>query len=859
MAKKKTNEEVDLSDELSRNLLAVYDNELLEEARETTREERRKKFDDKLHKEVDDRLVGVLPVTGMVIFPGVLLPVTVHRKKSQVLIERALEKDEPFIVCTQKVVSKGYPDGSKLYEIGTLAHVAKSMTLPDGSTAVIVEGLKRARMLGVEKNTPYLKSRVELLEDERGDADEAMWKATMDLVRELSRKVVKLSTLPQEVLLTMTNSDDDHWLINYICANLGWKVEDKQQMLEMRTMIEKAQKLVSLLNGEMTLLELKGKIQRKAQQSMNEQQREYYLKQQKREIDKELNGGKEGAEKEIEEMRRKGAEKKWSDSVKEVFEKELNKLELTGQGSPDYNVQLNYLDTLLSVPFGEESEDNMDIANAEAQLDKDHFGLKKVKERIVEHLAVLKLKKNMKSPILCLYGPPGVGKTSLGRSIATALGRKYVRVSLGGLHDESEIRGHRRTYIGSMPGRIVQNLIKAGTDNPVFVLDEIDKVGGDSVNGDPSSALLEVLDPEQNNAFHDNYLNVDVDLSKVMFIATANNVSAIPWALRDRMEMIEVNGYELEEKLQIATRHLIPKQAEEVGLNAKQVKLPAATLKALIASYTSESGVRGLDKQINQLMRKVAYKVAKGELQADESITIDKEELKGFLGKEKYKPEKYEGNKYYGLVTGLAWTAVGGTTLAVESGVNTINTAGGGKISVTGNLGNVMKESVQLAYEYIRDHAKDLNISDEVLERYNVHIHFPEGAIPKDGPSAGITIVTSMVSTLSRRKVRPRIAMTGEITLRGKVMPVGGIREKVLAAKRVGIKDILICTENRADVEEIDPAYLKGVTFHYVEDVKEVLNFALLESDGALPVPKRKEAQKKERSYMLIKQRSNTD
>lgn len=844
MAKKKTNEEVDLSDELSRNLLAVYDNELLEEARETTREERRKKFDDKLHKEVDDKLVGVLPVTGMVIFPGVLLPVTVHRKKSQVLIERALEKDEPFIVCTQKVASKGYPDGSKLYEIGTLARVAKSMTLPDGSTAVIVEGLKRARMLGVEKNTPYLKSKVELLEDERGDAGEAMWKATMDLVRELSRKVVKLSTLPQEVLLTMTNSDDDHWLINYICANLGWKVEDKQQMLEMHTMIEKAQKLVSLLNGEMTLLELKGKIQRKAQQSMNEQQREYYLKQQKREIDKELNGGKEGAEKEIEEMRRKGAEKKWSDSVKEVFEKELNKLELSGQGSPDYNVQLNYLDTLLSVPFGEESEDNMDIANAEAQLDKDHFGLKKVKERIVEHLAVLKLKKNMKSPILCLYGPPGVGKTSLGRSIATALGRKYVRVSLGGLHDESEIRGHRRTYIGSMPGRIVQNLIKAGTDNPVFVLDEIDKVGGDSVNGDPSSALLEVLDPEQNNAFHDNYLNVDVDLSKVMFIATANNVSAIPWALRDRMEMIEVNGYELEEKLQIATRHLIPKQAEEVGLNAKQVKIPAATLKSLIASYTSESGVRGLDKQINQLMRKVAYKVAKGDLQPDESITIDKDELKDYLGKEKYKPEKYEGNKYYGLVTGLAWTAVGGTTLAVESGVNTINTAGGGKISVTGNLGNVMKESVQLAYEYIRDHTKDLNISDEVLERYNVHIHFPEGAIPKDGPSAGITIVTSMVSTLSRRKVRPRIAMTGEITLRGKVMPVGGIREKVLAAKRVGIKDILICTENRADVEEIDPAYLKGVTFHYVEDVKEVLNFALLESDGALPVPKRKEAQK---------------
>ena len=631
------------------------------------------------------------------------------------------------------------------------------------------------------------------------------------------------------------------FLINFICANLPLKPEEKEQLLKENSLQDRAYRLLGFLKREIKLAELKANIQLRTKEDLDQQQREYFLQQQMKNIQDELGGNPQ--DQELDDMLQRASKKKWNADVRKVFDREMSKLERTNPQSPDYNVQLNYLETMLSLPWNEYTEDNLNLNNAEKVLNKDHYGLEKVKERILEHLAVLKLRGDLKSPIICLYGPPGVGKTSLGRSIATALKRKYARISLGGLHDESEIRGHRRTYIGAMPGRIIKNIIKAGSSNPVFILDEIDKVTQATVNGDPSSALLEVLDPEQNNAFHDNFLDVDYDLSKVMFIATANNLNTIPAPLLDRMELIEVSGYITEEKIEIARRHLIPKEMENVGMDKKQaVKIPKNTLEAIIESYTRESGVRELEKKIGKIFRKLIREYATNGVYP--MTEVKPSCLKSLLGAPEYSRDKYQGNDYAGVVTGLAWTAVGGEILFVET---SISRGKGGRLTLTGNLGDVMKESAMLALEYIKAHASLLDLDPDLFENWNIHIHVPEGAIPKDGPSAGITMATSLASALTQRKVKANLAMTGEITLRGKVLPVGGIKEKILAAKRAGIKEIILCKDNMKDIEEIPAIYLKGVTFHYVNDIKEVLALALTDEkvsdaiDFTLPATKKEE------------------
>ena len=617
------------------------------------------------------------------------------------------------------------------------------------------------------------------------------------------------------------------YLVNFLCTNIPFTPQQKQEFLDIPTVKERAFALYAALRKEAQLLEIKADIQSKTRADINQQQREHFLQQQIKTIQDELGGNSQ--EQDIEELSQKAAQKKWSEEVQEVFNKELRRLERLYPQSPDFSVQYNYLETLTDLPWGEYTTDNFNLKNAQRQLDKDHYGLEKVKERIIEHLAVLKLRGDMKAPIICLYGPPGVGKTSLGKSIAAALNRKYVRVSLGGLHDEAEIRGHRRTYIGAMPGRIIQGIQKAGASNPVFVLDEIDKIGND-FKGDPASALLEVLDPEQNNAFHDNYLDIDYDLSKVLFIATANNLNTISRPLLDRMELIEVSGYIQEEKVEIGRRHLIPKQLEEHGLNKDDLDIPKKTMAAIIESYTRESGVRELDKKIAKIMRKVARKKASGE-QWNHELSID--ELAEYLGMKEYMRDRYEGNDYAGVVTGLAWTAVGGEILYIESSLSRNK---GEKLTLTGNLGDVMKESAVIALQYVKAHADQLGIDYDVFNHWNLHIHVPEGAIPKDGPSAGITMVTSIASTFTQRKVRAHLAMTGEITLRGRVLPVGGIKEKILAAKRAGIKEIILCEENRKDIEDIKENYLKGLKFYYVHDIKEVLDIALLKEKVSHPI-----------------------
>ena len=617
------------------------------------------------------------------------------------------------------------------------------------------------------------------------------------------------------------------YLVNFLCTNIPFTPQQKQEFLDIPTVKERAFALYAALRKEAQLLEIKADIQSKTRADINQQQREHFLQQQIKTIQDELGGNSQ--EQDIEELSQKAAQKKWSEEIQEVFDKELRRLERLYPQSPDFSVQYNYLETLTDLPWGEYTTDNFNLKNAQRQLDKDHYGLEKVKERIIEHLAVLKLRGDMKAPIICLYGPPGVGKTSLGKSIAAALNRKYVRVSLGGLHDEAEIRGHRRTYIGAMPGRIIQGIQKAGASNPVFVLDEIDKIGND-FKGDPASALLEVLDPEQNNAFHDNYLDIDYDLSKVLFIATANNLNTISRPLLDRMELIEVSGYIQEEKVEIGRRHLVPKQLEEHGLNKDDLDIPKKTMAAIIESYTRESGVRELDKKIAKIMRKVARKKASGE-QWNHELSID--ELAEYLGMKEYMRDRYEGNDYAGVVTGLAWTAVGGEILYIESSLSRNK---GEKLTLTGNLGDVMKESAVIALQYVKAHADQLGIDYDVFNHWNLHIHVPEGAIPKDGPSAGITMVTSIASTFTQRKVRAHLAMTGEITLRGRVLPVGGIKEKILAAKRAGIKEIILCEENRKDIEDIKENYLKGLKFYYVHDIKEVLDIALLKEKVSHPI-----------------------
>ena len=672
----------------------------------------------------------------------------------------------------------------------------------------------------MEETEPYLKGKISLLEDKMPDKTDREFEALISTIKDLTIKMLgSLSEPPRDLIFSIKNNKNVLYLVNFSCSNIPSGAEEKQELLLIGAMKDRAYRLLFILNREYQLVELKASIQMKTHEDINQQQREYFLQQQIKTIQEELGGNIN--ELEIRELRDRAFKKKWPASVAEIFEKEVRKLERLHPQSPDFSIQTQYVQTIINLPWNEYSKDNFNLTHAQKVLDRDHYGLEKVKERIIEHLAVLKLKGDMKSPIICLYGPPGVGKTSLGKSIAEALHRKYVRISLGGLHDEAEIRGHRRTYIGAMSGRIIQNIQKAGSSNPVFILDEIDKVTND-FKGDPASALLEVLDPEQNSTFHDNYLDIDYDLSKVMFIATANNLNTISQPLLDRMELIEVSGYILEEKVEIAARHLVPKQLEAHGLSKGKVKLPKKTLQIIIESYTRESGVRELDKKIAKIMRKLARKVA-----SDEAIPaqIKPEDLHEYLGAVEYSRDKYQGNDYAGVVTGLAWTAVGGEILFVES---SLSRGKGSKLTLTGNLGDVMKESAMLALEYIHAHASLFGINEELFENWNVHIHVPEGAIPKDGPSAGVTMVTSLVSAFTQRKVRKNLAMTGEITLRGKVLPVGGIKEKILAAKRAGIKELILCKENQKDIEEIKADYVKGLTFHYVEDIRQVIDLALL-------------------------------
>ena len=766
------------------------------------------------------KVVPILPLRNMVLFPGVAMPVIVGRPKSMRLIKEAVQKKTLIGVVCQKEMNTEDPGFDDLYTTGVIADIVRVLEMPDGTTTVILQGKKRFSLDALEETEPYLKGKISLLEDKMPDKTDREFEALISTIKDLTIKMLgSLSEPPRDLIFSIKNNKNVLYLVNFSCSNIPSGAEEKQELLLIGAMKDRAYRLLFILNREYQLVELKASIQMKTHEDINQQQREYFLQQQIKTIQEELGGNIN--ELEIRELRERAFKKKWPASVAEIFEKEVRKLERLHPQSPDFSIQTQYVQTIINLPWNEYSKDNFNLTHAQKVLDRDHYGLEKVKERIIEHLAVLKLKGDMKSPIICLYGPPGVGKTSLGKSIAEALHRKYVRISLGGLHDEAEIRGHRRTYIGAMSGRIIQNIQKAGSSNPVFILDEIDKVTND-FKGDPASALLEVLDPEQNSTFHDNYLDIDYDLSKVMFIATANNLNTISQPLLDRMELIEVSGYILEEKVEIAARHLVPKQREAHGLSKGKVKLPKKTLQVIIESYTRESGVRELDKKIAKIMRKLARKVA-----SDEAIPaqIKPEDLHEYLGAVEYSRDKYQGNDYAGVVTGLAWTAVGGEILFVES---SLSRGKGSKLTLTGNLGDVMKESAMLALEYIHAHASLFGINEELFENWNVHIHVPEGARPKDGPSAGVTMVTSLVSAFTQRKVRKNLAMTGEITLRGKVLPVGGIKEKILAAKRAGIKELILCKENQKDIEEIKADYVKGLTFHYVEDIRQVIDLALL-------------------------------
>ncbi|MBQ3608589.1 MAG: endopeptidase La [Bacteroidaceae bacterium] len=767
-----------------------------------------------------DKEIPVLALRNMVMFPHVVMPVTIGRNSSLKLVNAAFKKKLPIaLVCqlSAEVDDPGYQD---LFHIGVIARVLRVFEMPGGNTTAIMQSSgPKIHLDNIVRTLPYMKGMVTPLEEEDVDEHSDEFKALTESCKEQANKFVEKSErLAPDTAFAIKNLDHPMILVNFICANFPFNADEKVQLLRYNNLKDRMYRLIQILNREVRLADIKQAIQIRTREDIDRQQRDYFLHQQIKNIQEELGDGQDN---DIDELRAKGARMNWPKEVADVFEKEVTKLERINPQAPDYSVQLTYLQTMLALPWGIYTEDNLSIANAEKTLNKDHYGLEKVKERILEHLAVLKLKDDMKSPIVCLYGPPGVGKTSLGRSIAAALKRKYVRMSLGGVHDEAEIRGHRKTYIGAMPGRIVKSLIKAEASNPVIILDEIDKLGSDH-RGDPSSAMLEVLDPEQNHSFHDNYLDVDYDLSKVMFIATANNLGSIPPALLDRMELIEVSGYITEEKVEIARRHLVPKELSNNGLKKEYVKFSKAALEYIVENYTRESGVRELEKKINKVMRKIALEFARDgyELVHD----IKPADVRKYLGAPEYSRDKYQGNEYAGVVTGLAWTAVGGEILFVET---SLSKGKGGRLTLTGNLGDVMKESAMLALEYLKAHTCLLGISEGIFENWNIHIHVPEGAIPKDGPSAGITMVTSLASALTQRKVKQNLAMTGEITLRGKVLPVGGIKEKILAAKRAGIKEIILCEENRKNIEEIQPVYLKGLTFHYVNDIKEVLNLAL--------------------------------
>ena len=763
--------------------------------------------------------IPVLSLRNTVLFPGVVMPISVGRPKSIQLIKDAYRTDKIVGTVAQKDPDIENPSYEDLNRIGTIGQIVKILEMPDGSTTAIIQGRKRMILQELLSNNPYFIARIKTIPETKPDSQSKDFDAIIGSLKDLSLKIIKINpNISPEASFAIKNIENSTYLINFICSNTDIKLYDKQKLLEINSLRDRGFMLLEYLVKEIQVLELKNELQSKVKSDLDQQQREFLLHQQMKTIQNELGGNP--IEKEIEEFKKRGETKLWTDEIKKTFEKELDKMHRLNPAAAEYSVQVNYIQTLLDLPWGLCTEDNLDLNNARRVLDDDHFGLEEVKERILEHLAVLKLKGDLKSPILCLYGPPGVGKTSLGKSVAKALDRKYVRMSLGGLHDEAEIRGHRKTYIGAMPGRIIQNIKRAGSSNPVFILDEIDKVGQD-FRGDPSSALLEVLDPEQNSTFFDNFLEMEYDLSKVLFIATANTLATISPALRDRMELIEITGYLVEEKLEIARQHLLPKQLENHGVKADQLSISNNVMEVIIDKYTRESGVRELDKKIAKVVRVTAKNIASG---TEYDISLSEEMVIKMLGPPRYVRDIYDGNDQAGVVTGLAWTPAGGEILFVETSLS----KGTGKLTLTGSLGDVMKESAIIALEYLKANASMLGLPDNFSEKWNIHIHVPEGAIPKDGPSAGITMATSITSAFTQRKVMKYLAMTGEITLRGKVLPVGGIKEKILAAKRAKIKQIILSEENRKDVEDINKIYIAGLKFQYVESIMEVLELALL-------------------------------
>ncbi len=769
----------------------------------------------------------ILPLRNNVLFPGVVIPITVGRDKSIKLIQDANAGSKIIGVVSQVNAEEERPEFKDLHNVGTVAQIVRLLKMPDGSSTVIIQGKRRFELVQPIQTEPYMRAQVKLLEEQKVDPSNEELNVMFKTIKELALQIIQDSpNIPSEASFAIGNIDSPTFLVNFISSNMNADVAKKQEMLNETDIRKRVLMVLEHLTLEAQMLEMRNEIQTKVRRDMDKQQREYFLHQQMRTIQDEL--GDNPQDQDVQDMRKRAKEKKWNDRVETLFFKELDKLSRMNPQGAEYTVQLNYLDLMLDLPWGEFSKDDLDLNRAKKILERDHYGLEKVKDRILEYLAVLKLKGNMKSPILCFYGPPGVGKTSLGKSIAEALGRKYVRMSLGGLHDESEIRGHRKTYIGAMPGRIIQNIKKSEISNPVFVLDEIDKLGR-SNHGDPSSALLEVLDPEQNKEFYDNYIETEFDLSRVMFIATANSLAEIQGPLRDRMEIIEVNGYTVEEKIEIAKRHLFPKQIKEHGIKASDISVDKKTLEKLIEEYTNESGVRGLDKVVAKLVRTRARQIA---MEQEFEKKIKSEDLFDILGAGRGRT-KYSNNDVAGVVTGLAWTSVGGDILFIESSV----TKGKGKLTLTGNLGDVMKESAVIALEYLKSHSHLLGLEQKVFDDHNVHIHVPEGATPKDGPSAGITMLTSLASVFTQRKVKKQLAMTGEITLRGDVLPVGGIKEKILAAKRAKIKEIILCDKNKKDVDEINQDYLKGLTFHYVTKMDEVLEIALTMTKVKNPLP----------------------
>ncbi len=770
--------------------------------------------------------LSILPIKNTVLFPGVVIPITVTRQKSIRLIKKAYQGNRIIGVIAQKNKLAEEPGIEDLYRFGTVARIIKMLVLPDGNTTIIIQGKNRFAIKEYVREEPFLTAKIDLQQEMKLDLESKEVKALIQSLKDAASKILKLNPeIPQEAQIALDNMQSMAFLVHFLASNLNVDVTDKQKILETNNLIERATLLLQHMLKEIQMLEIKHEIQKKVHTDIDQQQRDYFLRQQIKVLQDEL--GFDGPDKEIEKLRKRGAEKKWPKAAAEHFAKEIDKLQRTNPQAPDFPIAMNYAEFMLDMPWEEYTTDNFDLKNAKKILDKDHFGLEKVKNRILEYLAVLKLKQNMKGPILCLYGPPGVGKTSLGKSIAKALGRNYIRMSLGGVHDEAEIRGHRKTYIGAMPGKVLANLKKAKSSNPVFVLDEIDKVRSE-FRGDPSSALLEVLDPEQNNAFGDNYLEVEYDLSKVLFIATANSLDTIQPALRDRMEIIELTGYTVEEKLQIAIRHLVPKQLKEHGLGVSEAKFEKEALLKVIESYTRESGVRSLERKIGSVVRSIAKSKAMDEV-------FEKEITSAYVvkvhGVEIFDEELYQGNDIAGVVTGLAWTQVGGDILFIESSLS----RGKGALTISGQLGDVMKESAMAALSYLKSNAESLGIDHRVFQQYDLHIHVPAGAVPKDGPSAGITMLTSLASIFTQRKVKSNLAMTGEITLRGKVLPVGGIKEKILAAKRSGIKEIVLSTKNKRDISEIEKHYIKGLTFHYVDSVDEVLKIALLKDKVEKP------------------------